>query len=749
MHLSCGSQSGIMLDMNSPHGLHYPRLLRIIKILLFIFCLQIIVTPILFWGNTRGARAEETNPSSVHIVKRGDTLGSIALHYKASIKQLKQWNKLRNDKIFEGQRLLIQSKSLFQHYRVNSGDTLSEIAAQSGISVPALRSLNNISGDRIYTGQRLKIGASHEAQKPATRHVVQKGESLWRIARRYDLDVNDLKKFNRLKSSTVTPGMDLNLIEPIEDEADDDETVEEQFEYTVKAGDSLSIIAQRFDVGLGLLRQLNGLKTDQIHPGQTLQLRPSSLDEAVHVVRSGETLSLIALKYRMALTTLMDINGIEDSKIVVGQKLRLKTAPQHVHIVESGDALWEVAQAYGLTVADIKKLNGLTSDRIYPGQELQLGVKQSEPFNTYTVKTGDYLGGIARLHQMSVAELKKANNMRTSLIHPGDQLKVSPLLGKGKESLKTGEINWDDLIPSSKDLKKIQAGNGPYFGKRPRAVRQSHPRYYEGATMPLSKAYRQARRLQVDFDGRISKMGRLSNTLKGWHIVLDPGHGGMDPGAVVENMDGNGDKVYVVEDEYVYDIALRVYVLLRLHGATVTLTLLSPNHLIRHSDPPVQTFVNEKNEVYNSPAMNKGNRKANWPKGGRNGNLSHRVDIARKAFKNVPPKQRMFLSFHADIDHRSPEAPLIIYYRSRNSGYVDQVSKKFATAMLSSMGAGAFTRGQNLCVLRNNPAHIKVMLEMRNLAYTDHAWALRFEELRQRDAEKVVRGLVEYVNQNG
>ena len=65
------------------------------------------------------------------------------------------------------------------------------------------------------------------------------------------------------------------------------------------------------------------------------------------------------------------------------------------------------------------------------------------------------------------------------------------------------------------------------------------------------------------------------------------------------------------------------------------------------------------------------------------------------------------------------------------------------------MGVGAFTRGQNLGVLRNNPARIKVMLELRNLAYTDHAWALRFEQLRQRDAEKVVRGLIEYAGGKG
>ena len=53
-------------------------------------------------------------------------------------------------------------------------------------------------------------------------------------------------------------------------------------------------------------------------------------------------------------------------------------------------------------------------------------------------------------------------------------------------------------------------------------------------------------------------------------------------------------------------------------------------------------------------------------------------------------------------------------------------------------------RGQGLGVLRNNPADVKVLIEMRNMAYKDHVWALRFEELRHRDAEKVVRGLLDY-----
>jgi N-acetylmuramoyl-L-alanine amidase len=50
-------------------------------------------------------------------------------------------------------------------------------------------------------------------------------------------------------------------------------------------------------------------------------------------------------------------------------------------------------------------------------------------------------------------------------------------------------------------------------------------------------------------------------------------------------------------------------------------------------------------------------------------------------------------------------------------------------------------------VLRNNPAGVKVLVELRNLAYVDHAWALRFEQLRHRDAEKVVKGVLDYARQ--
>ncbi len=684
-----------------------------------------------------------------HLVKRGETLGEIALRYNVSVSSLRKWNGLKGDRIYKGQRLKIEIQPA-PVYVVRSGDTLSEIALESGIPVSRIRELNGISGDRIYTGQRLKLVSERKSAKETSIHVVRKGESLWDIARKYNLRISEIKEINQLKSDVIRPGMRLALkVSPEKESVEKGkigEIEDELFEYRVRPGDSLSSIAKRFDVAVGLLKQLNGLKNNRIYAGQVLQLRPTSLDEAVHVVRSGETLSSIAFKYRMNVSHIRRLNAIEGSKILVGQELRLKGTKPHVHIVERGDALWEIAQAYGMTVAALKQLNGLTSDRIYPGQELQLGVGPATSFAIYTVKKGDYLGRIARLHQMSVPDLKRLNSMRTALIHPGDQLKVNPLLKKGREWLKIKEINWEDLMGSSGGLKKISIGNGPYYGSRPKVSRQKNRRYYESARNSLWNTYKRAQKLQAAFDRKISQMGRLSDSLKGWHIVLDPGHGGLDPGAVVANLDGNGDKVYVVEDEYVYDIALRVYVMLKLHGAQVTLTLLSPNHLIRHSDPPVQTFVNEKNEVYNSRSYNRGNKRNHWPKGGRKGNLSQRVRIAESAFKNVPKNRRIFLSFHADIDHSAPNVPLVLYYQNMRTRKPDRLSKHFAKKIQSFLGAGTVIRGQSLYVLRNNPASISVMLEMRNLAYTDHAWALRFEELRQRDAEKVVRGLVEYVN---
>jgi N-acetylmuramoyl-L-alanine amidase len=60
------------------------------------------------------------------------------------------------------------------------------------------------------------------------------------------------------------------------------------------------------------------------------------------------------------------------------------------------------------------------------------------------------------------------------------------------------------------------------------------------------------------------------------------------------------------------------------------------------------------------------------------------------------------------------------------------------------MGSKSYVRGQELGVLRNNPAEHKVLIEVRNVAFKDQAWALRFANTRQMDAMKIVNGIIQY-----
>ena len=718
--------------------------------------------------------------AKVHVVKGGETLSQIALRHKVSVAKLRRWNNISGDKIMKGQRLDLWTSAPPTRYTVKRGDTLFEIAARFGLSVSKLRKLNGLRGDRILPGKKLSLKARAPAKPVAapkeikadkhvvsaprkpipeatvplpetlvaipTHHVVKKGDTLSEIARKYRIRLSDLKSRNKLKGDVIKLGQRLKLPkkQPAAENQPDQRArkEDEPRHYVVKKGDTLSEIARRFEMPLNFLRQLNKMQGDRIHPGQKLKLRPEDTDEGIHIVRTGETLSAIAMRYKVPLGSLRELNGIEGSRILVGQKLRLKQSKMSTHIVEKGDALWEIARAYDMTVQELQQLNGLRSTRIYPGQELRLNGKKAPVLSSYRVKGGDYLGEIARLHQMSVAELRKLNDLKGPVIHPGDLLKVRPLLGAGKEWLKISEIDWNGLRVSLGGVTKFESKNGPYYYQPPRISRQKGSRYYEEHPRSPMRTYKQARKLWRAFEREVMRLGRLSKSLEGWHVVLDPGHGGLDPGAIVPTLDGNGTKLYVVEDEYVYDIAMRVYVLLRLHGADVTMTVLSPNHLIRRTRPPANTFVHQKNEVYNSFAVNKPDTRKNWPRGG---NLNSRVRIAEEAFANTPAGRRIFLSFHADNDANSPEAPLALYYESRDGRRQDLASRDFARAMLPALGAGSRTRGQPLGVLRDNPAKVKLLLELRNLAYTNNAWSLRFEQYRHRDAEKITRGVLDFV----
>ncbi len=339
---------------------------------------------------------------------------------------------------------------------------------------------------------------------------------------------------------------------------------------------------------------------------------------------------------------------------------------------------------------------------------------------SHKVRKGESLWSIARQYDTSIGAIKRINKLRTNNVYPGQVLRLTPR------------------------IVKYSAENGPYYWRKPKASRQRHRNYSERARSSPGLDYRRAQILLRAFDAQIFANARKTRRqpLKGWRIVLDPGHGGIDPGAIVSNTAGKSIRVYVVEDEYVYDIALRMYKRLRLLGAEVTLTVISPNHLIRDNIPAKVTFVHEQNEVYNDARYNRRNSEKVRP---RSANLSQRVRVTNRFVKRARRGKSLFISLHADYNPGRPGGPLAIYHKRR--GRTDSRSRSFARVMRSALNQPdlpARIQGRNLAVLRNNLAHAEILVEVHNVHDKNDAWKIRYHKNRERNAERIVKGILAY-----
>lgn len=166
-----------------------------------------------------------------------------------------------------------------------------------------------------------------------------------------------------------------------------------------------------------------------------------------HRVRSGETLSTIARRYRTSVARIKRANNLRSSHFIrTGKRLKIpskgysyasQAAPpkKHAgplpayHVVRRGDSLWNIARKYGTTTQAIQKLNGLTGTHLYKGQRLKLAAAAAPPqtgdMKTYQVRSGDSPFKIAQAHQMPLDRFLKINRLSPrSTIYPGQQVYV-------------------------------------------------------------------------------------------------------------------------------------------------------------------------------------------------------------------------------------------------------------------------------------------------------------------------------------
>ena len=205
---------------------------------------------------------------NVYIVQKGDTLYSVAMANNTTVDELKKANNLTSNILSTGQLLKIPSALLPEStYIVKKGDSLYSIANKYNTTVDELKRINNLTSNILSIGQVLKLPSDKvsdvEKEENTINYTVQKGDSLYSIARKYSTTIDKIKDLNNLTTNLLSIGQVLLI--------PTDTNLETT--YTVQKGDSLYSIAKKYDTTVDRLKQLNNLKSNLLSIGQILIVR--------------------------------------------------------------------------------------------------------------------------------------------------------------------------------------------------------------------------------------------------------------------------------------------------------------------------------------------------------------------------------------------------------------------------------------------------------------------------------------------
>ena len=280
-----------------------------------------------------------------------------------------------------------------QNYTVKSGDTLYGISNQFGVSVTELAELNGIKGSLLNVGTVLKIPIkSGTNPNNLFMYTVVSGDTLSKIARKYNTTVEEIKKLNYLKNDSLSIGQIIRIPEMYTKE--EDMYMPSFINYTVKKGDSLYTIAKAYDIDVDTLKKDNSLTSNIISVGQILKIRtgeenieveecfgedytpPETNNSITYTVKSGDSLYKIANKYNTSVSAIMNLNNLKSSSLSIGQPLKIPSLQSGdvtvIYTVKSGDNLYSIARKYNTTVDSIKKKNNLKTNNLSIGQQLKI-----------------------------------------------------------------------------------------------------------------------------------------------------------------------------------------------------------------------------------------------------------------------------------------------------------------------------------------------------------------------------------------
>jgi len=199
-------------------------------------------------------------------------------------------------------------------YTVLENDNLYDIAKNNNTTVGILKALNNLESNILQIGQVLKLPTSKVENVTPNEYIIyniKKGDNLYSIAKNYNITLDELIKFNEQGTTLLKIGEQLLI--PVKNN-------NSNLTYVVKPGDTLYNIAKRFNISVDSLKNINNLTNNLLKIGDQL-LIPETKDFKTYVVRTNDTLESIATRFNIEINDLKRTNNLLTNDIIVGQIL--------------------------------------------------------------------------------------------------------------------------------------------------------------------------------------------------------------------------------------------------------------------------------------------------------------------------------------------------------------------------------------------------------------------------------------------
>lgn len=304
-------------------------------------------------------------------------------------------------------------------------------------------------------------------------HKVHRGESLAEIAAQYHVSIEDLKKWNYLRSNKnpkrrtlkikITEDIVKNDANETEDpkiknsviaSADTKQEKEHKIEkvvttkevtkiHKVKKGDNLTEIANKYGVTLAEIKKWNQLKDNNI-----------ALGESIKIIKTEKVTTWVKKETKQPIVETKEAVVATESKTNISETTK---TTENYYVVAKGDYLFSIAKKHNISVAQLKEWNNIIDNNVKVGTQLiisedsvaQAKIEATAPKKEYKniehiVEKGEYLGTIARKYKTSINDLLEWNSLSDSNIKLGDKLIV------GKEEIITSK---EALVQNNKDKK--------------------------------------------------------------------------------------------------------------------------------------------------------------------------------------------------------------------------------------------------------------------------------------------------------